>query len=216
MDLDYFLKFFVPKDVSFFPLFEEDARIMIKAAELLKELVGLDDVEQREPIVKQIKAVELEGDEMTHKIYKQLNKSFITPFDREDIHELASDMDDVVDTINGVSQRISLYKPKHLIPVFQELAEIIYQASLEIQSSLDGMRSAGRNKEKILQSCINLNTLENKADDLYHVALSAIFQDVADTRELIKLKEIVETLEKSVDKAEDVSDVIKTMLIKMA
>ena len=216
MNLDYFLKFFVPKDVSFFPLFQEDARIIFKASELLKELMTTDNIEQRENIVKQIKAVELEGDEITHKIYKQLNKSFITPFDREDIHQLASNVDDVVDTINGVSQRIQLYKPKTLIPVFHELAEVIYQAAREIESSLNGLHNAGRNKDSILQSCINLNTLENKADDLYHLALSSIFEEQSDTRELIKQKEILETLEKSVDKAEDVSDVIKTILIKMA
>lgn len=87
----------------------------IKSSELLKKLMTLESFDEREAVVKQIKACELEGDEVTHKIYKQLNKSFITPFDREDIHQLASNVDDVVDTINGVSQRIRLYRPKILI-----------------------------------------------------------------------------------------------------
>jgi len=122
----------------------------------------------------------------------------------------------VVDLINGTSQRINLYKPKELVLVFKEMAEVIGQAAMEIEFSLKGLRDAGRNKEKILQSCINLNTLENKGDDLYHHGISKLFDDEMDATELIKKKEILETLEKTVDKAEDVSDTIKTILIKMA
>ena len=216
MNFDYFLKFFVPNDTTFFPLFEEDVKVLVKASELFKTLMDTDDIEQRDPIVKQIKGLELEGDEITHHIYSQLNKSFITPFDREDIQELASSLDDVLDHINGVSQRIRLYKPKVLIPVLKEFSEIIYQAAREIEISVNGLRNAGRNKEKIIQSCINLNTLENKGDDLYHMGISMLFEEEKDTVELIKTKEIIATLEKAVDKAEDVSDVIKTILIKMA
>lgn len=216
MNLDYFLKFFVPKDTAFFPLFEQDVKILVKASELFKTLMDTDDIEQRDPIIKQIKGLELEGDEITHQIYSQLNKSFITPFDREDIQELASSLDDVLDHINGVSQRIRLYKPKVLIPVLKEFSEIIYQAALEIEISVNGLRNAGKNKDKIIQSCIKLNTLENKGDDLYHIGISKLFDEEKDTIELIKTKEIIATLEKAVDKAEDVSDVIKTILIKMA
>jgi len=216
MKVDFLLKLFVPKDTSFFPLFEEDSRILIKAAELLKELMATSTIEQRELIIKQIKAVEHEGDELTHKIYRQLNKSFITPFDREDIQSMASSMDDVNDYINGTSQRIQLYKPKTINSAFVEFAEIIYQATKEIEFSLCNLKDAGRNKEKIVQSCINLNTLENKADDLYHNGISRLFEEETDTIELIKNKEIFATLEKTVDTAEDVSDIIKTILIKMA
>jgi len=216
MNLDYFLKFFVPKDTAFFPLFEEDVKILIKASTLFKTLMDTENIEQREPIVKQIKGTELEGDEITHQIYNQLNKSFITPFDREDIQELAATLDDVLDYINGASQRISLYKPKVLIPVFAEFAEIIFQATKEIEYSVNGLRNAGKNKDKIIQSCIVLNTLENEADDLYHMGISKLFDEEKDTLELIKNKEILNTLEKAVDKAEDVSDAIKTILIKMA
>lgn len=216
MNVDRFLKLFVPKDMSFFPLFEEGAKNMIKASELLKILMTIEDIEQREEICKQIKIVELKGDDLTHKIYDQLNKSFITPFDREDIHDLTSDIDSVVDLINGTSQRINLYKPKELVLVFKEMAEVINQAAMEIEFSLKGLRDAGRNKEKILNSCINLNTLENKGDDLYHLGISKLFDDEKNSTELIKKKEILETLEKTVDKAEDVSDIIKTILIKMA
>ena len=216
MNLDYFLKFFVPKDTAFFPLFEHDVKILVKATELFKALVDTNKIGQREPIIRQIKDLELEGDGVTHEIYSQLNKSFITPFDREDIHELASSLDDVLDHLNGASQRILLYKPKVLIPVVKEFSELIFQAAKEIEFSVNGLRNAVKNKEKIIQSCIVLKTIENKGDNLYQMGISRLFDEEKDTIELIKTKEILATLEKAINKAEDVSDVIKTILIKMA
>lgn len=216
MKPDDILKFFVPKDHSFFPLFEEVAGILNKASQLLKLLMATENFGEREPIIKQIKSAEHDADDITHKIFQRLNKSFITPFDREDIQGLASSLDNVIDTINGTSQRISLYKPKTLMPVFGEMAEIIVQTSKEIEFSLHGLKNAGKNKDKIIQSCININSLENMADDLYHSGISSLFEKEGDTNELIKKKEIIETLEKTVDKAEDVSDVIKTILVKMS
>jgi len=216
MNLDKFLKFFTPKDHEFFPLFEKGAQNLIKTAEVLKLLMATENPEQQITYIKQIKELEKIGDDVTHTIYDQLNKSFITPFDREDIQELASNIDDVVDTINGVGQRINLYKPKTYIPVFNEVAEVIYQASIEIELSVRNLKDALNNKDKIMQSCITLNTLENKADELYHIGISMIFENEKDAFELIKKKEIMETLEKAVDKSEDVSDAIKTILMKMA
>jgi len=216
MNLDYLLKFFVPKDTAFFPLFEHDVKILVKAAELFKTLMDTHEIEQREPIIKQIKALELEGDEVTHEIYSQLNKSFITPFDREDIHELATSIDDVLDHLNGASQRILLYKPKLLIPDVKEFTELIHQAAKEIEFSVNGLRNAAKNKDKVIQSCNVLKTIENKGDNLYQMGISRLFDEEKDTIELIKTKEILATLEKAINKAEDVSDVIKTILIKMA
>jgi uncharacterized protein len=216
MNLDSILKYFVPQDHSFFPLFEEDAKVLIKASELLRNLMQTNNLEERDAIIRQIKDVEHEGDDVTHKIFQQLNKSFITPFDREDIQELASTLDDVVDYINGIGQRILVYKPKVYMPVFLEMAEIIYQCAIEVEISILALRHAAKNKEKIIQSCINLNTFENKADELHHIGLSELFEQETDTKELIKKKAILETLEKTVDKAEDVSDAVKTILVKMA
>jgi hypothetical protein len=216
MSLDSLLKILVPKDKAFFPLFQMDAKNLIKAAELLRALMYSENLAERESYFKQIKEVELAGDEISHSIFDALNKSFITPFDREDIHSLASNIDNVVDSINGTSQRINLYKPKSYIPVFKEMAEVIYQASKEVEFSVNGLSDAGKNKAKIMQACINLNTLENKADDIYHLGISNLFDDERDATELIKKKEILETLEKCMDKAEDISDIVKTILIKMA
>jgi len=216
MNIDNILKFFVPKDHAFFPLFEKDALNLIKTAELLKLLLSTEDIEQQETFTKQIKEFEKIGDDITHSIFDQLNKSFISPFDREDIQQFASNIDDVVDTINGVGQRIRLYKPKNYIPVYLEFAEILFQAAKEIEFSVNLLKDPSKNKDKIMQSCITINTLENKADELYHLGISTLFENEKDPFELIKKKEILETLEKAVDKAEDVSDAIKTILVKMA
>jgi len=216
MNVDKILKYFVPKDHAFFPLFERDAQNLIKTAEVLKLLLSTEDIEQQENLTKQIKELEKIGDDITHTIFDQLNKSFITPFDREDIQQFGSNIDDVVDTINGVGQRIRLYKPKNYIPVYLEFAEILYQASIEIEFSVKHLIDPSNNKEKIMKSCIAINTLENKADELYHIGISFLFENEKDPFELIKKKEILETLEKAVDKAEDVSDIIKTILVKMA
>jgi uncharacterized protein len=216
MNFDSILKYFVPRDDSFFPMFEEDAKILIKAADLLRTLLETNNLQEREEIIKQIKDVEHDGDDVTHKIFQQLNKSFITPFDREDIQELASTLDDVIDFINGIGQRIQIYKPKEYMSVFTEMGEIIYQCAIEIENSIHGLKHAAKNKEKIIQSCINLNTFENRADELHHEGLSILFAEEPDAKELIKNKAILETLEKTVDKAEDVSDAVKTILVKMA
>ncbi len=215
MNIDWLLKLFVPKDTSFFPLFEENAAILVKAADHLKSLMLTDKVQDRDAYIIQIKQLENDGDDLTHKIFQHLNNSFITPFDREDIQKLASSLDDVVDYINGVGQRIQLFKPKRFPDEFLAISEIILKAAIEIESSVKMMSHAGKNKEHILESCVQLNKLESRADELYHAGISKLFEHEEDTRELIKHKEIIATLEKAVDMEEDVSDAIKTILVKM-
>ncbi|MGD0341956.1 MAG: DUF47 family protein [Bacteroidales bacterium] len=216
MNIDKMLKFFVPKDHSFYPLFEEDAKNLVKAAELLKELMSTSDAHEHERIHKEIKDVEHLGDDITDKTYQQLNKSFITPFDREDIHELTANIDDVVDSINGISRRICLYKPKNLMPVYKEMAESIHEAALEIQTCIHGLNDAAANKTEITRSCDNVKAIEHKADEYYYVAISELFEKEKDPAELLKNNKILEILERCVDEAEDVTDTIKSILIKMA
>jgi uncharacterized protein len=216
MNIDKMLKFFVPKDHSFYPLFEEDAKNLVKAAELLKELMSSNDAHEYERIHKEIKDVEHIGDDITDKTYQQLNKSFITPFDREDIHELTANIDDVVDSINGISRRICLYKPKHLMPVYKEMAKSIHEAALEIQICIHGLNDAAANKDEITRSCDNVKAIEHKADEYYYVAIAELFEKEKDAAELLKNNKILEILERCVDEAEDVTDTIKSILIKMA
>jgi predicted phosphate transport protein (TIGR00153 family) len=216
MNIDKILKFFVPKDHSFYPLFEEDAKNLVKAADLLRQMISSTEPEDHERFNKEIKDVEHIGDEITDKTYQQLNKSFITPFDREDIHELTAHIDDVVDSINSIARRICLYKPKHLMPVYKEMAESIYEAAKEIEICIHCLNDAAANKDEITKACINVTAIEHKADEYYYVAIAELFDKEKDAAELLKNNKILEILERCVDEEEDVTDTIKAILIKMA
>jgi predicted phosphate transport protein (TIGR00153 family) len=216
MNIDKFLKFFVPKDHSFFPLFEEDAQNLVEAADKLRTLMASTTTEEHDRLNKEIKDIEHIGDEITDKTFIQLNKSFITPFDREDIHELTATIDNVVDSINGISRRICLYKPKKLIPVYKELAEVIYLAAKEIEISIHCLKDAGDNKDKIMEACQKVKDFEHKADELYFDGVQDLFEKEEDPKELMKNNKILEILERCVDEEEDVTDTLKAILIKMA
>lgn len=216
MNIDSFLKFFVPKDHSFFPLFERDAQNLVKATCLLKELMSSTQSEEHERLYKEILNVEHIGDEITNKTYEQLNKSFITPFDREDIHELTAHIDDVVDSINGISRRVRLYKPKKLIPVYIELAELICEGAKEIEQAILCLKDPVANKRKITDACDRVKQIEHDADELYFSGVAELFEKEEDTKELLKNNKILEILERCVDEEEDVTDTLKAILIKMA
>jgi uncharacterized protein len=216
MNIDSFLKFFVPKDHSFFPLFEADAQNLVKATELLKELMSSTDQVEHERLYKEIRDVEHIGDEITNKTYEQLNKSFITPFDREDIHELTAHIDDVVDSINGIARRMCLYKPKKMIPIYKELAQLVYDGAKEVEAAIHCLKDPVANKEKITLTCDRVKVIEHEADELYFVGVSELFDKEEDPKELLKNNKILEILERCVDEEEDITDTLKSILIKMA
>lgn len=216
MNIDSVLKFFVPKDHSFFPLFESDAQNLVKAAELLRELLASTDAVEHEKYYKIIRDVEHVGDEITIKTYEQLNKSFITPFDREDIHELTANIDDVVDSINGIARRICLYKPKKMMPIYKEMAEFIFEGAKEIEAAIHCLKDPVSNKGKITRACARVTAIEHEADEIYFVGVSELFEKEEDPKELIKNNKILEILERCVDEEEDVTDTLKAILIKMA
>ena len=216
MNVDKFLKFFVPKNHSFFPLFESDARNLVRAAELLKELMDHTDSNEHERINREIKEIEHIGDEITTRTYEQLNKSFITPLDREDIHELTANLDDVVDSINGISRRICLYKPARLLPAYQQLAAMILEGALELEKAVSCLKDPSANKNKIMAACERVKDIEHRADDIYFEGASQLFQTETNPRELLKNNKILEILERCVDEEEDVADILKTILVKTA
>ena len=216
MNIDTFLKFFVPKDHSFFPLFESDADNLVKASYLLKELMSTESKIEHERIHKEIVEIEHIGDEITNKTYVQLNKSFITPFDREDIHELTAHIDDVVDSINGISRRICLYKPKKLIPVYSEMASLIVEAAIEIKNAVHCLKDPVAHKRELTAACDKVKDIEHRADELYFEGVSQLFDKEEDPKELLKNNKILEILERCVDEEEDVTDTLKAILIKMA
>jgi predicted phosphate transport protein (TIGR00153 family) len=216
MNIDKVLKFFVPKDHSFYPLFEEDAKNLVKASVYLDKLLSSTEIEEHEKIYREIREIEHIGDQITDKTYQQLNKSFITPFDREDIHELTARIDDVVDSINGIGRRVCLYKPKHLMPVYKKMAEMIVEAAKEIEICIHCLNDAAANKQEITEACDKVKEIEHKTDEYYFEAVSELFEKEKDPAELLKNNKILEILERCVDEEEDVTDTIKSILIKMA
>jgi len=216
MNIDSVLKIFVPKDHAFFPLFESDAQNLLKAALHLKELMESTDPDVHEKLYKEIKEIEHIGDEITTKAYEQLNKSFITPFDREDIHELTGNIDNVVDAINGIARRICLYKPIKMIPIYKEMADIILAGAQQLEIAIHCLKDPTGNRKKIAEACNRIKEIEHKADELYFEGVSRLFEKEEDTKELIKNNKILENLERCVDDIEDVSDTLRTILIKMS
>jgi predicted phosphate transport protein (TIGR00153 family) len=202
---------FIPREESFFPLFEESARNMVKAAQCLKELVDTwQDVEQK---VNEITEVEHQGDTITHKIMAQLNRTFVTPFDREDIAQLAHTLDDVTDFIHAASDAMLLYKVDSPSQRARELADIIVQGATEIEKAMPQLRHRGELK-RILKRCVELNRLENMADRVYRSAMAELFNDARDMAHVIKWREIYEHMESATDRCEDVANVLEGVAIK--
>ena len=160
--------------------------------------------------IDEIHRIEREGDELTHAILTKLNQTFITPFDREDIHQLASKLDDVLDFINAAGARIVMYRITAPPPAAGELAKIILMQSQELQKAVSLMQKNGN----ILAHCVEINRLENEADLVAQQAIARLFEYEKDPINLIKVKELLEFLERATDKAEDVANVLETVVLK--
>jgi predicted phosphate transport protein (TIGR00153 family) len=200
----------VPKDVSFVAMFSEMSDNLISGAEAL---VGLfEDFREVEQKTRAIKAIEHKGDEITHAILKKLNQTFITPFDREDIHRLASSLDDVLDLIEAAAERITLYKILAPPPAATDLAYLILRQSKELKTAVSLLQGNG----PILEHCVEINRLENEADQISREAIGLLFDREIDPIHLIKVKELIEVLESATDKAEDAANVLETVVLKNA
>jgi uncharacterized protein len=215
MGLSTFFQKLVPKDKKFFPMFESQAELIVQATGKLNEIFLSTDPSVHDELFKSIKDLENQGDEVAHNIFDELDKTFITPFDREDIHQLTSTLDDVLDFINGTSQRIRLYKLKDFPAEFVNFSEVLMNGGNEILNAVKELYNLKR-PEMIRQACVRINEIENQADDLYHNVISDLFENEKDAIELIRKKEVLQTMERASDRMEDVADVLKTILIKLA
>src|SRR5689334_21180320 len=187
------------RDRLFCDLFGSQARVGREAAKLLFEAVStLRDLPQ---YVERIKSLEHQGDELAHTIFSESSRIFVTPLDREDIHALASSLDDILDHIDAVAARLTLYKISSPVPGAAELTKILIQQTEILESSVPHVLE----KDHILESCIRIHALENEGDRALHNALTIIFDEVRDPILLIKQKELVETLEAATDRCEDVA-----------
>lgn len=215
MKLDKIFGFLVPKDRKFFPLFNKAADNLVTTSELLIKLIRESDLEKRLEYIKAIKDAEHEGDLITKELLDELNGTFITPFDREDIHELISTMDSVVDYIHTTSKRIHFYKLPNFPNEFVQIADCIHSANKEIQSVLRSVRHAS-DFQKFQDSCSRINALESQVDDIYQKFLSELFDNEKNAIDLIKKRDILASLEKAIDKCDDVANVFSTLIVKMA
>ena len=204
---------FIPREHKFFDLFEKSAHNMVKAAQVLKEMV--DTWEDIGKSADEITDLEHKGDTITHEIMAQLNRTFVTPFDREDIALLAHSLDDVIDFIYAAATRMLTYKIDHSTPRAKELAEIIVQAAVEVEKVIPQLRNRAELK-KVLPRCVEINRLENAADEVFRSALTELFDETKDVAQIIKWREIYEHMESATDRCEDVSNVLEGVALKYA
>ena len=204
----------VPKDRKFFPLFNDAADNLVLASELLIKLVREHDLSQRLVYISQIRDVEHIGDDITRKLMTELDGTFITPFEREDIHELITKMDDIVDYIHSSSKRINLYKLIEIPEEFIWIADKIHSANKEIQNVLRCVRSVNDFKNH-LHNIEKIGDFESEVDDIYQEFLSKLFDQEVNAIDLIKKRDILTTLEKAIDKCDDVGNIFSSLIIKM-
>jgi predicted phosphate transport protein (TIGR00153 family) len=204
---------FMPKEHKFFDLFEESAKNITKASRELKEL--LDTWQFIDSRVAEITELEHEGDSITHQIISLLHRTFVTPFDREDIALLAHTMDDVIDFVHATADAMFIYKIASPKQRAKELVDIIVQAAVEVEKAVHGLRRKSEFKH-ILESCVELNRLENMADRVYRAAIGELFEDTSDIAQIIQWREIYEHMESATDRAEDVANVLEGVALKNA
>jgi len=200
----------VPQEKHFFDLLEEDAKTVAEGARALLDLLrDFRDVKAKR---KHVKDIEHRGDEIVHTIYEELNRSFITPIDREDIMALASDLDNVLDMIDAAANRLLLYEIERPSPAMVQLAEVIGLATSELERAVGMIRNM-RQGDEVERISVEVNRLENVADDLMNNAVAALFHE-KDVVHIIKSKEIIERLEEATDYCEDVANVLSDIVAK--
>lgn len=215
MSLNSIFQYFVPKDKKFFPLFEQAGANLIEMAKKLQEMVNTTDSAKRAELNKILEELEHQGDNITHQIHLELGKNFITPFDREDIHALASSLDDVADFIYGASNRMELYKLTTPSTAMKEITDLIAEATVHVATALNELKDL-KNIRNITDSCVRINSVENKADYIFDKAVADLFEFEKDAITLIKTKEVLSAMEDATDKCEDVANVLESILVKNA
>ena len=204
---------FTPKEKMFAVLFEQSAHNAVKIAHQLKDMVCTwENIEERLGIITDL---EHEGDAATHQIMAQLHRSFITPFDREDIALLAHSLDEVTDYIHSSADMMILYKVGQPTDRAKELADIIVQTATEVEKAVSEIHGH-LNREGLLKRCMEINRLENDGDSVYRAALAELFSNSTDTASLIKWREIYEHMETAIDRCEDIANVLEGVALKYA
>ena len=215
MALNSLFKIFMPKSKIFNELFEKVAANVSLMSDKLRELVGEADFDNRAALITQIEDLEHANDDLTHNIFTELGRNFITPFDREDIHYLATSLDDIADYIYSSAKKINFYRVNPNDIGFQKLAEVIQMSAAELKSAVGQLRNM-KNLKSITESLVRVNSYENQADDLFDMSIERLFETEPDAKEVIKKREIYQVMELATDKCEDAANVIESIIIKYA
>jgi predicted phosphate transport protein (TIGR00153 family) len=198
----------IPRETKFFRMFAEVSQNVTEGARLLQDILKNPvDLGAR---LDQLQEIEHRGDDLTHAIITALNQTFITPFDREDIHRLTSSLDDVLDYVNSAGMRLRLYRIDSPPPVAAELAGVIVQQSEELAQGVSLLEQ----NQRVLEHCVEVHRLENEADRVSRNAIAELFNNEKDPIRLIKIKELYEVLETATDKAEDAANVLEAVALK--
>ena len=208
-------KFFSPKDKVFYGLFEEVANNGAIMAEKLLALVSEPDHNVRATMIKPIEDLEHASDELTHRIFTELGRNFITPFDREDIHYLANALDDIADYIYASAKKIKLYHVNPTDDAIHQLAQLIVQSTREVRIAVLELRDM-KNVRTITDALVKINSFENEADDISDSHIERLFSLEQDAKEIIKKREIYQVMEDVTDKCEDAANVIESIIVKYA
>jgi uncharacterized protein len=203
----------LPKEYSFFDFFDQHAAKCVDAAKLLVETMS--NIGQAEALAKRIKDLEHEGDDITHLTVETLHRTFITPIDRDEIHQLISRLDDILDFINAVTQRVVLYEIVEAPIGAKELAEVLLKATEQVKKAVLGLRKLQYPME-LLKICVEINRLENEADSVLRRGIARLFKDAPNPVEIIKWKELYELLEEATDRCEDVANLIEGVVLEHA
>ena len=210
------LSYFLPKDRIFYNLFEEASDNLEKIAKKLLQVVQEPDFNQRASLITEMQTLEHNNDEVTHRIFIELGRNFITPFDREDIHSLASALDDIADYIYSAGKKINFY---HIDPIsdqgIQKTAEAIHDAVIAVKEAVMELRNL-KNTQKIIECVIKINSIENNADNIFDMSIEKLFNSDVDAKELIKRRELYQVMETATDKCEDAGNVIESIVVKYA
>jgi predicted phosphate transport protein (TIGR00153 family) len=202
---------FLPRETSFFDFFEQHARLTLEGTKEFLDLVTFgDNLAAR---AKRIKEIEHESDDITHRCVEALHKTFITPIDRWDIHRLISRMDDVMDLVEAVAERMVLYEIREMTPEVKELAKVLVKAVTSKGEALRGLRNL-KNSAEVVKKCIEINRLENEGDTIFRIATARLFKEEKDPIMVIKWKEIYESLEAATDRCEDVANIIEGVIME--
>lgn len=213
--LNSILKIFLPKDRVFYQLFEEVSITVVEMGHLLKKLVKEPSFDVRQQIIAEIEDLEHKNDDLTHKIFTELSRNFITPFDREDIHYLANAMDDVADYIFASAKKINFYRVDPMHESFSKFADLITQGTENIKTAIFELKDM-KNMRQITDALVRVNSIENQADDIFDHSIERLFATEQDAKEVIKKREIYQVMEIATDKCEDAANVIESIIVKYA